>query len=83
MSCPSSSVLTSQPHPYGKAAFEKVGVRVMSIWVVLTKKIPATNAGTKFQNKEKPAACELLTAGVGCDVNKWISLASLLYYIIL
>lgn len=55
----------------------------MSIWDALTKKIPATNAGTKFQNKEKPAACELLTAGVGCDVNKWISLASLLYYIIL
>lgn len=26
------SVLTSQPHPYGKAAFKKVGVRVMSIW---------------------------------------------------
>ncbi len=25
------SVLTFQPHPYGKAAFEKVGVRVMSI----------------------------------------------------
>ncbi len=25
-------LLTSQPHPYGKAAFEKVGVRVMSIW---------------------------------------------------
>ena len=32
MSWPSGSVLTSQPHPYGKAAFEKVGVRVMSIW---------------------------------------------------
>lgn len=27
-----SLLLTSQPHPYGKAAFEKVGVRVMSIW---------------------------------------------------
>ena len=26
------SILTSQPHLYGKAAFEKVGVRVMSIW---------------------------------------------------
>ena len=24
--------MTSQPHSYGKAAFEKVGVRVMSIW---------------------------------------------------
>ena len=32
MPWPSDSVLTSQPHPYGKAAFEKVGVRVMSIW---------------------------------------------------
>ena len=32
MPWPSGSVLTSQPHPYGKAAFEKVGVRVMSIW---------------------------------------------------
>ena len=31
MPWPSDSVLTSQPHPYGKAAFEKVGVRVMSI----------------------------------------------------
>lgn len=41
----------------------------MSVWEALTKKIPATSAGTKFQNKEKPAACELLTAGVGCDVN--------------
>ena len=55
----------------------------MSIWVVLTKKIPATNAGTKVNRKEKPAVRDLLTAGVGCDVNKWISLASLLYYIIL
>ena len=27
-----SLLLTSQPHPYGKAAFEKVGVRVMSTW---------------------------------------------------
>lgn len=26
---PSGSVLTSQPHPDGKAAFEKVGVRIM------------------------------------------------------
>lgn len=25
-------VLTSQPHPYSKTAFEKVGVRIMSIW---------------------------------------------------
>ena len=25
-------ILTSQPHPHGKAAVEKVGVRVMSIW---------------------------------------------------
>lgn len=32
MPWPSDSVLTLQPHPYGKAAFEKVGVRVMSIW---------------------------------------------------
>ena len=56
--------MTSQPHPYGKAAFEKVGVRVMSIWVVLTKKIPATNAGTKVNRKEKPAVRDLLTAGV-------------------
>ena len=32
MPWPSGSVLTSQPHLYGKAAFEKVGVRVMSIW---------------------------------------------------
>ena len=32
MPWPSDSVLTSQPHPYGKAAFEKVGVHVMSIW---------------------------------------------------
>lgn len=62
---------------------DRYGVRIPYIWDALTKKIPATNAGTKFQNKEKPAACELLTAGVGCDVNKWISLASLLYYIIL
>ena len=29
---PHSLLLTSQPYPYGKAAFEKVGVRVMSIW---------------------------------------------------
>ena len=29
---PRASVLTSQPHPDGKAAFEKAGVRVMSIW---------------------------------------------------
>lgn len=41
--CPSDSVLTSQPHSHGKAAFEKVGVRVMSIWVYTTKKIPALN----------------------------------------
>lgn len=32
---------------------------------MLTKKIPATSAGTKLQNKEKPAVRELLTAGVG------------------
>ena len=32
MPWPSDSVLTLQPHPYGEAAFEKVGVRVMSIW---------------------------------------------------
>ena len=32
MPWPSDSVLTSQPHPDGKTAFEKVGVRVMSIW---------------------------------------------------
>ena len=31
---------------------------------MLTKKIPATSAGTKLQNKEKPAVRELLTAGV-------------------
>ncbi len=31
---------------------------------MLTKKIPATSAGTKLQNKEKPAVHELLTAGV-------------------
>ena len=30
----------------------------------MTKKIPATGAGTKLQNKEKPAVRELLTAGV-------------------
>ena len=29
---PLTAFLTSQPHLYGKAAFEKVGVRVMSIW---------------------------------------------------
>ena len=29
---PLLSVLTSQPHSYSKAAFEKIGVRVMSIW---------------------------------------------------
>ena len=34
------------------------------MWDALTKKIPATNAGTKLQNKEKPAVRELLTAGV-------------------
>ena len=33
-------------------------------WEALTKKIPATSAGTKLQNKEKPAVRELLTAGV-------------------
>lgn len=27
-----SLVLTSQPHQHGNAAFEKAGVRVMSIW---------------------------------------------------
>ena len=32
MPWPSDSVLTLQPHPYGKAAFEKVGVHVVSIW---------------------------------------------------
>lgn len=32
MPWPSDSVLTSQPYPYGKAAFEKAGVRVTSIW---------------------------------------------------
>ena len=31
---------------------------------MLTKKIPATSAGTKLQNKEKPAVRELLTAGM-------------------
>ena len=34
------------------------------MWDALTKKIPATSAGTKLQNKEKPAVRELLTAGV-------------------
>lgn len=34
-----------------------------------TKKIPATSAGTKLQNKEKPAVRELLTAGV-CFLSK-------------
>ena len=29
---PHSLLLTSQPHPYGKTAFEIIGVRVMSIW---------------------------------------------------
>ena len=36
---------------------------------MLTKKIPATSAGTKLQNKEKPAVRELLTAGVANDPN--------------
>ena len=31
---------------------------------MLTKKIPATSADTKLQNKEKPAVRELLTAGM-------------------
>jgi len=33
-------------------------------WEALTRKIPATSAGTKLQNKEKPAVCKLLTAGL-------------------
>ena len=48
MPWPSDSVLTSQPHPYGKAAFEKVGVHVMSIWKGRLKSI--------FLNIEKNAA---------------------------
>lgn len=38
-------------------------------WEALTRKIPATSAGTKLQNKEKPAVCELLTAGL-CFLSK-------------
>ena len=44
---PVAFILTSQPHPYGKAAFKKVGVRVMSIWEALTKKISSINASSK------------------------------------
>lgn len=35
------------------------------LWVYATKKIPAGNAGTKTNKKRKPAAHDLLTAGVG------------------
>ena len=31
--------MTSQPHPDGKTAFEKVGVRVMSIWWSLRRSV--------------------------------------------
>ena len=34
-------------------------------WEALTKKIPATSAGTKLQKKEKPAMREMRTAGLG------------------
>ena len=44
-------------------------LRPGSAWEVLTKKMPATSAGTKLQNKEKPAVRELLTAGV-CFLSK-------------
>ena len=40
------------------------GLRPGSAWEALTKKIPATSAGTKLQNKEKPAVRELLTTGL-------------------
>ena len=52
----------------GDKAKEKLSLeresRPGSVWEVLTKKMPATSAGTKLQNKEKPAVRELLTAGV-------------------
>lgn len=50
------SVLTSQPRPDGKAAFEKAGGRAMSSWVVLTKKIPAASAGLQRKNHPAPSA---------------------------
>ncbi len=34
-----SFVLTSQSHQHGKTAFEKAGVRVMSIWWSLVNQI--------------------------------------------
>ena len=59
---------------WGGKAKEKLSLeresRPGSAWEVLTKKMPATSAGTKLQNKEKPAVRELLTAGVGSLDNK-------------
>ena len=53
---------------WGGKAKEKLSLeresRPGSAWEVLTKKMPATSAGTKLQNKEKPAVRELLTAGL-------------------
>ena len=56
--------LTLQPHQHSNTAFEKAGVRAMSIWEALTKKMPTINVSGKAKEKLNPE--RELRPGLAC-----------------